>query len=504
MRYIEIFTLLLVTNTPASAHPDIVALARSLSENLAKESTAALPKVLQRDVLNYDQYRHIRFRREHALWAESKKRFKTEFFHLGYLFQDPVQVHLIKNGETKRHPFSRDHFEYGDLKFDDELPNNLGFAGLRLIHPLNRVGIWDDLAVFQGASYFRFLGKNHSYGLSARGLAIDSAEAGVTEEFPRFTQFWIEEPEDSSDEITLYSLLESRSITGAYTFKIRPGETTRVDIDCRLFVKQSPKSSFGIAPLTSMFWFGENTSHPPNDFRQEVHDSDGLLIQENADRWTWRPLIHQKDASISKFPRTNPKGFGLLQRDRNADHYQDLANPYHRTPSLFIEPLHDWGEGEIRLSELPTDKETFDNIVLFWCPKQLPKPGDELNFRYRLHWTHETDFKLSQNKVIATRSGEDAFAPGHRLITVDFAGPDLAKKHFANTAPKVVFESEPKIEAAHIGIVPAPHADFWRVTLKLPLNQESPPMSQLRLHLTNDANQPISETWNYPLKIPSP
>lgn len=504
MRYIEIFTLLLATNTSASVHPDVVALAKALSENTGKEAQVELPKILQRNVLNYDQYRQIRFLREHALWTQSQKQFQAEFFHLGYLFQDPVQIHLVKSGKVSSHSFSRNYFQYGDLKFDDEFPNDLGFAGLRLIHPLNRVGIWDDLAVFQGASYFRFLGKNHSYGLSARGLAIDSAEPGVSEEFPRFSQFWLEEPEDKSNDITLHALLESTSVTGAYTFKIRPGETTRVDIDCRLFVKKSPASSFGIAPLTSMFWFGENTSSPPDDFRQEVHDSDGLLIKENDDRWTWRPLVHQKDSSISKFPRTNPKGFGLLQRDRNPDHYQDLANPYHRTPSLFIEPLHDWGEGEIRLSELSTNKETFDNIVLFWCPKSLPKAGDELSFQYRLYWTHETDLKLSQNQVIATRSGEDAFAPGHRLITIDFAGPDLGRKHFSGTSPKVVFQSEPKIKAAHIGIVPAAHADFWRVTLKLPLNKESPPMSQLRLHLTNDANQPISETWNYPLKIPSP
>ena len=259
----------------------------------------------------------------------------------------------------------------------------MGYAGFRLHYPLNTTEYYDELISFLGASYFRALGKGQKYGLSARGLAIDTA-VQTGEEFPVFKEFWLKKPLRKDSNITLYALLDSPSVAGAYTFIITPGLNTTVDVDAVLFPRK-PIGKLGIAPLTSMYLFGENSKNRFDDHRPEVHDSDGLLVWNGNDEWLWRPLDNSKYLRVSSFSDNNPKGFGLMQRDRKPEHYMDFEAMYEQRPSVWVEPLDDWGKGVVQLVEIPSVQEIHDNIVAFWIPNQKIEPGKEYRFRYMLH-----------------------------------------------------------------------------------------------------------------------
>ena len=79
--------------------------------------------------------------------------------------------------------------------------------------------------------------RDQVFGLSARGLAIDTAESWG-EEFPWFREFWLVTPAPNAKELTIYALLDSPRVTGAYRFAVEPGEQTRVDVECRLFLRE--------------------------------------------------------------------------------------------------------------------------------------------------------------------------------------------------------------------------------------------------------------------------
>ncbi len=87
---------------------------------------------------------------------------------------------------------------------------------------------------------------------------------------------------------------------------------------------------------------------------------------------------------FNAYTDNNPKGFGLLQLDRDFSHYQDIMGWYNKRPSLWVEPRNKWGKGTIGLMEIPTTGETLDNIVCFWQPEKAVKAGDEFAFQYRL------------------------------------------------------------------------------------------------------------------------
>lgn len=317
--------------------------------------------------LTYDQHRDIRFVRENGPWYGKRLPFEVQFFHLGSLFQVSVPINEVIDGKAKPIDYSPAFFNYGknDLKITD---NHLGYAGFRLHNPLNSPTYYDELVSFLGASYFRALGKQQKYGLSARGLAIDTA-VQTGEEFPIFREFWIQRPKRGDKSVTVYALLDSPSITGAYTFVITPGKQTVMDVDTVLIPRKAI-NKIGIAPLTSMFLFGENTKNRFDDHRPEVHDSDGLLIWNGKDEVLWRPLDNSKYLRISSFMDENPKGFGLMQRDRDPAHYLDFEADYEQRPSAWVEPSGNWGKGTIQLVEIPSQQEIHDNIVAFWVPEK--------------------------------------------------------------------------------------------------------------------------------------
>ncbi|RYH42422.1 MAG: glucan biosynthesis protein G, partial [Alcaligenaceae bacterium] len=323
----------------------VTRLARERAEKPYLAHSDKLPTDLVK--LNYDQVRDIRWRPDRALWRAENLPFEAMFFHLGLYQTEPVLINEVTPQGPRHISYSRADFDYGKNQVQPQAWGDLGFAGFRLHNHLNSNAYKDELAVFQGASYFRALGKGQQYGLSARGLAIDTVGAapGQAEEFPRFTEFWLVKPDPLSTRVTVYALMDSPRATGAFRFDIQPGTQTTTTVRSRIFVRPGaakPIATLGIAPLTSMFFFGENQPRK-EDFRPEVHDSDGLMIATGEGEWLWRPLQNPKQTLVTSFATKNPKGFGLMQRDRQWANYEDVEARYERRPSAWVRPLNDWG-----------------------------------------------------------------------------------------------------------------------------------------------------------------
>ncbi|MBI1173394.1 glucan biosynthesis protein D [bacterium] len=382
--------------------------------------------------LSYDDYRLIRFRDDRARWNEEGSNFRLAAFHMGWLFTEPVVMYEVADGRAAEMQFSTDDFEYlNDLA--SRVPEHAslpGVAGFRLNYALNRPDKLDELASFVGASYFRALGRNSAYGLSARGLAVNTATS-QGEEFPRFSNFYLERGPAGSKSLTVYATLDGPSVTGAYRLVIKPGVTTVMDVTARLFFRKDVEE-LGIAPLTSMFLYSDKDRSRFDDYRPNVHDSDGLRIERSDGDVIWRPLNNPPQLAGSYFPEVAPKSFGLFQRDRRFESYEDTGAHYERRPSLKVEPLGDWGKGVVRLVEIPSDLEANDNIVAYWVPDAKAKAGDALEISYRLYWgdlPHDDSESLAY--VDATRAGRGGVSgveakQGTRKFVVDFKGGLMA------------------------------------------------------------------------------
>ena len=467
---------------------------------------ADLPKVLRQDNLDYDKYREIEFRHDRALWAADNLPFRVEFFHPGYLYQEPVHVNEFTATHMQPIRFVRDFFNYRALHIQSEIPADTGYAGFRLLNQLNDSNKWDEVGAFLGASYFRLLGKGQRYGLSARGLALDCGEPDRPEEFPIFTDWWLGKPQKDDRELTLFAILDSVSCAGAYQFIIRPGETTVVDVEAVLFFRKTdkvhavdaarkPDKTIGLAPLTSMFWFGKNSERKFDDYRPEVHDSDGLLARMDGGEMLWRPLDNPAVMRHQVFSAPNIRGFGLLQRERAFAAYQDSFNFYCLAPSVWVEPHGNWGDGDLHLVALSANYEGFDNIVAFWDPKNKPAPLEPFRFGYKLCWTREMDMKLSENKVMSTRLGLGSGCANCRLIVVDFAGPRLDAVP-ENEPPQAIASCSTNAVILDNQIFRVPELNAWRVILKMQPNAGNTDPVDLRCTLQQGTNT-LSETWTY-------
>ncbi|MCT7373689.1 glucan biosynthesis protein [Chelativorans salis] len=458
--------------------------------------SADLPKILAD--LTYDQHRAIRYRPERALW-KGEAPFGLQAFHLGWLFKEPVNLHVVEGGAARPLVFSGDDFEYRPpLKADRFKGLSMpGVAGFRLHHPLNDPEIMDELVAFLGASYFRALGRGNVYGLSARGIAVDTATT-KGEEFPRFTDFYIELPGHRDKDVTLYAALDGPSVTGAYAFRIMPGDNTQMEVTTRLYMRRKVER-LGIAPMTSMFFFGENNSRAFDDYRAEVHDSDGLKIVRAGGEEIWRSLNNPSVLANSFFEEENPEAFGLFQRDRNFEDYQDGGAAYHRRPSLLVEPLGEWGKGFVHLIEIPTSLEINDNIVAYWVPEGEFTPGRTLEFSYRLTWGAIGERGDGMARVLGLRTGiggvsgleEDKVDKAVRKFVIDFEGDILRK-----------FSDDPGISASiSVGNGKIEHStvspvldDTWRLAVDVRPNGGDPVEISAFL---NSEDRRLSETWMY-------
>ena len=481
-------------------YEDVVRRARDLAGAPFDAAVPPLPEPLNR--LDFDAYRDIRFRPERALLGSAGGPFRMQMFHLGFLYTRPVTVNVIRDGVPTPVPYQPQLFDYGRTKIERPLPVNLGFAGFRLHYPLNNPRVFDEVIAFLGASYFRFLGRDQRYGLSARGLAlnVEAKEAKDPEEFPVFREFWVEIPQGATDRAIVYALLDGPSTTGAYRFEIYPGSETTLDIGVTLFPRRS-LTSVGVAPLTSMYFQGENDRHPTDDFRPEFHDSDGLMIHTGAGEWIWRPIRNLPRKWISAFSDNNPRGFGLMQRDRSFESYQDLEAVYHRRPGYWVEPTGPWGEGRVELVEIPTANETHDNIVAYWTPKQPYEPGQEIAFGYRMSAIGSTDDMHPGGKVVNTfqtparASGSaEPGDPTTRRFLIDFAGGDL-EFYLGDPALVQVVPSASAGRITHTFVVPNPHTRGFRAAFDVKL--EAGQTTDLRAFL-RAGGRTLTETWTYP------
>ncbi len=456
----------------------------------------AAPAIRHSEILeriDYDAFQKIRYRRELGLGEGEDVNFPAQLFHLGRYFKASVRIHWLERGEAREVLYRRNYFTFGKSGLKTSLPDDLGFSGFRLQdgHQANT-----DWMAFLGGSYFRSSGELNQYGLSARGIAIDTA-LQTPEEFPRFTEFWLQPGTAASDRFTVFALLDGPSVTGAVRMDCSKAGRVQQDIAARFFVRNDIKR-MGVAPLTSMFWYGEHNRHQAADWRPEIHDSDGLALWTGAGERIWRPLNNPSEVRTNSFFDKSPRGFGLLQRDRAFHNYEDDGVFYDRRPSVWVEPLEDWGEGAVQLVEIPTDDEIHDNIVAYWVPKKPARAGSEWSFTYRLFWNAEEPYPSSSAaRAIHTRLGNGG-VPGQprpdgvRKFVIDFAGSALDGLAKKDDVKPVIDASAGTISNAYALQVVG--TTTWRAFFDLDVDGSNP--VDLRCFLTLDGRS-LTETWLY-------
>ncbi|MEM1236899.1 MAG: glucan biosynthesis protein G [Pseudomonadota bacterium] len=438
--------------------------------------------------IDYEDYVSIWFNERYAVWRdEPDTPLKLDFFAPGLYFPVPVQIAVVENGAAQAVPFSFDAFDKTDKFPDLPISESMGYSGVRLRAETHKPGIFQEFAVFQGASYFRAIGKDEIYGLSARGLAIDTAEPSG-EEFPDFRAFWVEKPAPGQNEFTVHALLDSPRCTGAYKFRITTGAALVMEVEAEIFARETLEH-IGIAPLTSMFQFDQTNRDRFSDFRPAVHDSDGLLMINGAGETIWRPLANPRNLQISAFQDTDPKGFGLMQRARKFSDFADIEALYHRRPGAWIEPGEGWGDGAVTLVEIPTEQEIYDNIVCYWRPDGALEPGQSRKMSYRLTWHGEGTYGQGL-EVMNTSIGESPFDDGI-IVVIDYApSPDVPED--LTTLRKQVRGSNGEVSE---GVVQRnPETGGPRLAFKFFPGEAQ--LIEFRAQLWLDEN-PLTEVWLY-------
>ncbi|ADH90864.1 periplasmic glucan biosynthesis protein MdoG [Ancylobacter novellus DSM 506] len=461
---------------------------RQMAKELAAARFAPLDSSLppELDKLSYDDYRNIRFNTDRSLWRGQGSAFEAQLLHRGFLFRDKVDIYLVAEGQARKLNYDQSlfRFEHGLKPPDPKI--DLGFSGFRLHSPINRPDYFDEIAVFQGASYFRAIGKGQVYGSSARGLSIKTGEA-EGEEFPVFKAFWLEQPRAGVDSVVIHALLDSPSAAAVHRFTIRPGTSTVMAVEMTLYPRVDLDKA-GLASLTSMFMFGPNDRNDIDDFRSMVCDADGLAILTGTGERLWRPLTNPLRLQISAFGSTNVRGFGLMQRQRSFFDYQDLEARYERRPSVWVEPIGDWGDGAVHLVEIPTPEEVHDNIVAFWRPKEPMRKGREYAFTYRLHWCWDGPDNAPIGRFGLTRVGG---TDERRQFVLDLAGDAIKSLPPEGLAARVTASEG---EVSNIVLQRHPDIEGWRIAFAFaPKGAE---VAELRAEMVRGEER-LSESWVY-------
>ena len=476
---------------------DLKAQARRLAGAPYAPPAAPRPDVLTR--IDYEAHGLIRYKTADALFADGPGRFPVTFFHLGRYFQKPVRMHVVEGGLAREIVYDDDLFDMPADSPAHELPSGIGFAGFRFQEARGGALDWrrNDWVAFLGASYFRAIGELFQYGLSARGIAIDTVMPDRPEEFPDFTHVFFETPAADSDGVTVHALLDGPSLAGAYRFVMTRGTAVTMEIDASLHLRRDV-GRFGIAPLTSMFWFSETVKPTAADWRPEIHDSDGLAIWTGSGERIWRPLNNPPRITVSSFADERPHGFGLLQRDRAFDHYLDGVY-YDRRPSLWVEPKSDWGRGAVTLVEIPTDDEIHDNVGVFWVPAEPARAGSSHDLAYRLTWAADEPHPTPLARCVATRLGNGGQPgtvrpKGVRKFLLEFQGGPLADLPAGILPEPVLTASRGTFSYIRTEAVPDGVSGHWRAQFDLTVTGSEP--VEMRCYLRN-AGQVLSETWLY-------
>lgn len=499
---VSVSSLICTAQVHAFSLEEVTDRARELVEQPYAEPVSNLPDVFSD--MQFADYQKIQPRADRFEWTDQQTPFKLAFYHQGMHFDTPVKINEITDAGVQEIRYRPEKFHFGDLAFDQEATSRLGYAGFRVLYPINQAEKYDEIMSLLGASYFRVVGKDQVYGLSGRGLAIDTA-LNSGEEFPDFREFWIERPKPEDRHLVIYALMDSPRATGAYRMVLRPGEDSVLDVESRVFLRDKV-DKLGIAPLTSMFLYGPHQPSESQNFRPALHDSNGLAIHTGSGEHLWRPLNNPRQLTVSTFQVDNPKGFGLLQRGHEFSRYEDLDDRYDLRPSAWIEPKGDWGKGKVELVEIPTADETNDNIVAFWTPDEQPEPGQAMQFDYRIHWTMNEPALFEEDTAWVRQTlrtaGEIKQAnlirrlDGTIGLLVDFEGPALAKLP-ADAPISAQFSASDNAEILSNTLQHNPATQGWRLNLRLKVKDPEVPV-ELRAALVLD-EQPLTETWSYQL-----
>lgn len=448
--------------------------------------------------LNYQEYRAIRFKGEESIWRGLYP-YEAQFFHTGFLYQQPVNIHLIDyKNRVSNLPFSSQYFNYDPpaQTLGNDIKTDVGFAGFRIHFPLNTNEYKDELVAFLGATYFRMVGKHQKYGISTRGLAIDTAMP-EGEEFPYFTDFWLIEPANGKN-LVVYAKMDSPSVTGIYKFTLNGNGNTHMDVKAWLFAREDVEK-LGLAPVTSMFLYGENTASKPDDFRPEVHDSDGLMLLTNSNEQLWRPLNNPNRLRITSLSDKKPKGFGMIQRDIQYGNYLDSEAEYHLRPGVWMTAHEGFNEGRLELVEIPANSETHDNIVAYWVNNAPFLEGDSLYLHYEIDAVSADPHKYEKASVLRTLQGADIL-PGEdssddnltRRFIIDFTKPDGTtilnedlSAHISSSAGTI---KQMRVFTTNFG------NEIRATFLFTPEDEDS--INDMRVVLTHKG-APISEVWTY-------
>lgn len=473
--------------TPAGKRFDaftVRQIARDLAGKPFVAPDPALPAEL--DQLSYDDYRRIRFIPERAIWNGEALPFQMQLFSRGFLFRERVNINIVDEGMARAVVYSPDLFRFDDNLPRPDLNTDLGFSGFRLHTPINRPDYYDEVAVFQGASYFRAIARGQVYGSSARGLSVRTGDPRG-EEFPLFKEFWVERPKAGMDSVVVHALLDSVSATAAFRFTIRPGDVTGMAVEVTVYPRVD-LDHVGLGTLTSMFLFAPNDRDGIDDFRPAVHDAAGLAIINGRGEHLWRPLINPGDLQTSVFVDNNPRGFGLSQRQRAFFDYNDLETRYEKRPTIWVEPIGDWGEGAVTLLEIPTAEEIHDNVVVFWRPKSALSKGGEYSYTYRMNWAWDEPEPFPLARFAQTSIGG---TEERRLFVIDLVGERLQGIDLASLKASV---SAGAGKINHLVLQPNPEIKGLRMSFVL--EPEGAAVVELRAQIMqNDA--PASEVWVY-------
>ncbi len=449
--------------------------------------------------ISYDDFQGIRFNPDRSLWRKNQSNFQVMFLVPGLQYTHPVTLNVIEAEGPRALSFRKDDFAFADPEVEKRVPADVGLAGFKLTFPLNQKNEQNQFLVFAGASYFRGVGKENVFGLSGRGLAIDTGLPSG-EEFPTFREFWLVRPSPDAKDMVIYGLLDSTSLSGAYQFTIFPGNPTKIKVKTQLFPRKDIQL-LGVAPLTSMFFYGENTPRPTGEWRREVHDSDGLQIHDGfSDEWIWRPLLNPGTLEMDYFSTRKIQGFGLLQRDGKFSNYEDLGARYDKRPNAWVEAQGEWEQGNVVFVQLPTADETNDNIVAFWTPKAPATPKTPLSLAYDVSFGNADIPQNPMGTVVNTFIGDGnriggGKAPHAYRVIVDFVGGRLSK--LASNAPingQVVALDDGEILEHFVEY----HEQMkgWRLSI---LAKPSPRHQlHLRAFLSNEKTT-LTETWTYRL-----
>lgn len=484
---------------------DVARRAEELAQQGYRPPETSLPNELRE--LSFSEYAQIEYKRDRDVWSGENVPFTLSFIHEGMHYDSSIQLNSIdEQGEVHSFAYNPDDFTYGDLAISDDVKSSdgLGIAGFKINYAINDADRKDEVMVFLGASYFRAVGRGQSYGLSGRGLAVDTGLPSG-EEFPRFKEMWVVEPSQQSQYLTIFALLDSPSVTGAYRFVLRPGDDTLVDVQSRLYLRRAVEK-LGIAPLTSMYFYGPEQPSSTQHYVPAIHDSNGLLINDTQTGWLWRPLVNPARLMMNRHETPSLRGYGLMQRGHHFSDYQDLEARYDLRPSAWIEPLNNWGPGSVELIQIPTGNETNDNIVSMWVADEMHEPGTPLEFDYRittttnesrhfdpeLAWVDET--RRSRGEVTGDNLVREP--DGTLAFVLDFVGPSLAGVgDSANVSVEASVGDNGELAASRA--VHNPVTNGWRVFVNVKRNNGNQPLDIRAKLMLN--GKPVSETWYYRL-----